>query len=135
LSALALGFGWTTALLSGGVSATDFSGPNNIVCAAIDVVACVDGQGCVEDGARAFDLPQFLFVDFTKKLVRGTEEGGHQETSPIMNMEATEKQVILQGVENHHGWTAAIDRQTGRMTLSSAGADVSFMIFGACTAL
>ena len=52
-----------------------------------------------------------------------------------MNLEATEKQVILQGVENHRGWTAAIDRQTGRMTLTSPGTDVSFMIFGACTAL
>lgn len=134
-SALVLCFSGTSALLSGGASAAGFEGPNNIVCAALDVVGCVDGQGCVEGEARAFDLPQFIFVDFENKQVRGTEEGGHQEVSPIKNLETTEKQVIIQGVENHRGWTAAIDRQTGRMTLTSAGADVSFMISGACTAL
>ncbi len=76
-----------------------------------------------------------MFVDFDKRQVRATDEAGHKEISPIKNMEQTEKQMILQGVENHRGWSASIDRQTGRMIVTSSGADVSFMIFGACTAL
>jgi hypothetical protein len=125
----------TTTLVSGGASAAGFDGTANLICAAIDVVGCVDGSSCVEGQARTFELPGFMFVDFEKKLIRATGESGHKEVSPIKNFEQTEKQVILQGVENHRGWSAVIDRQTGRMTVTSAGSDVSFMIFGACTAL
>ena len=135
LDALAMGLGLTTTLLSGGASAAGFDSKANLVCAAIDVVGCVNGPGCVEGQARTFELPEFFFVDFKNKVVRGTEEGRQQEVSRIRNFDVTEKQVILQGVENHRGWSIAIDRQNGRMTLTSAGADVSFMIFGACTAL
>lgn len=135
LSALVLGLGMTTTLVSGGASAAGFDGTANLVCAAIDVVGCADGSGCVEGRARTFELPGFMFVDFEKKLIRATGESGHKEVSPIKNFEQTEKQIILQGVENHRGWSAAIDRQSGRMTVTSAGSDVSFMIFGACTAL
>jgi len=134
-SALALGLGLTTTLLPGAASAAGFDGTTNLVCAAIDVIGCVNGPGCVEGQAGAFELPQFMFVDFENKVVRATDESGHKEVSPIKNSEQTETQMILQGVENHRGWSAAIDRQTGRMTVSSAGPDVSFMIFGACTAL
>ena len=134
-SALALGLGLTTTLLPGAASAAGFDGTTNLVCAAIDVIGCVNGPGCVEGQASSFELPQFMFVDFENKVVRATDESGHKEVSPIKNSEQTETQMILQGVENHRGWSAAIDRQTGRMTVSSAGPDVSFMIFGACTAL
>jgi hypothetical protein len=134
-SALALGLGLTTALMSGGASATGFDGTSNLVCAAIDVVGCVNGPGCLEGQARAFELPEFMFVDFENKLIRATDESGHTEVSPIKNFEQTRTQMILQGVENNRGWSAAIDRQTGRMSVTSAGPDVSYMIFGACTAL
>ena len=89
----------------------------------------------MEGQASSFELPQFMFVDFENKVVRATDESGHKEVSPIKNSEQTETQMILQGVDNRRGWSAAIDRQSGRMTVSSAGPDVSLMIFGACTAL
>lgn len=134
-SALVLGFGLTTTLLFGGPPAAAFDGTANLVCSAIDVVGCVNGPGCMEGTARSFELPQFMFVDFENKQVRTTGESGHKAVSPIKNFEQTERQMILQGVENHRGWSAAIDRQTGKMIVTSAGPDVSFMVFGACMAL
>jgi hypothetical protein len=134
-SVLALGLGLTTTLLTGGASAAGFDGNSNLVCAAIDVVGCMNGPGCMEGQARTFELPELMFVDFENNLVRATDESGHKQVSPIKNFEQTEKQMILQGVENHRGWSAAIDRQTGRISVTLAGPDVSFMIFGACTAL
>ena len=135
LPIFALGLGLTTAFLAGGASAAGFDGKSSLVCAAINVVSCVNGPDCLEGQASDFELPQFMFVDFKQKLVRATDESGLKEVSPIRNMEQTEKQIILQGVENDRGWSAAIDRHTGKMTITSAGPDVSFMIFGACTAL
>ncbi len=135
LKVLALGFGMITSLMSVVVLAEGLDGNGNVICAAIDVVGCENGPGCVEGSARSFDLPEFMFVDFNNKLVRATKESGHKQISPIKNLEKTESQLILQGVENQRGWSVAIDRQTGRMSVTSAGPDLSFMVFGACTAI
>lgn len=117
------------------VSAGGFDGSANLVCAAIDVVACIDGPVCLQGQARTFDLPEFLAIDFKQNVVRATQESGHKEVSPIKNIEQTGTQMILQGVENGHGWSMSIDQTTGRITTTVSGEEVSFMVFGACTAI
>jgi len=110
-------------------------GSSNLICAAFDVMACTDGGHCRRGEARAFDLPEFMDVDFKKKAVIATYDGGTTTaTSPIKNSEISGNQLILQGVENNHGWSMAIHRESGRMNLSSVGYEVSFTIFGACKA-
>jgi hypothetical protein len=130
-----LAVGAAVAAVQPGMSYAGFDASKNLVCAAIDVVGCVGGPDCSSGQAATFDLPQFMVVDFEQKVIRATDESGHKEVSPIRNLEQTDLQLILQGVENHRGWSAAIDRRTGQMTVTSAGPEVSFMIFGACTAL
>ena len=117
------------------VCAGKFDGTSNLVCAAIDVVACTDGSTCLHGQARTFDLPEFLAIDFNQKVVRATEESGHKQVSPIMNVEQTGTQMVLQGVENGHGWSMSIDQKTGRITTTVSGEEVGFMVFGACTTL
>lgn len=116
-----------------GASLAGIDGETNLVCATVDVIGCVNGPGCMEGHARDFDLPNFIFIDMDNKLVRATKESGHDQVSPVKNFEKTKSQLILQGVENHRGWNATIDRGNGDMTLTSSGKNVSFMIFGACT--
>ena len=132
LSGLALGLGLSLGLMATGASAAGFDGKTNLICAAYHVVACTDGA-CVEGIPQSFDLPTFMYMDFKRKLVHGTSKSGEEVTSPIKNYEVTDEAIILQGFENHRGWTTGIDRQTGELTLSSTGADVSFIIFGNCT--
>lgn len=124
-----------SALVTFTASGGGFDGSANLVCASIDVVGCTDGPVCLQAHAHEFELPEFVFVDFAGKVIRATDDSGHKEVSPIKSTESTDKQIILQGFENHRGWTLAVDRNTGRMTITSTGPDVSFMIFGACTAL
>ena len=123
------------AMLAPSASAAGIDGSRNLVCAAIDVVACAQGAGCIQGLARNFDLPEFMFVDFGAKIVRATGESPHKNVrSPIKNSETTKSQLVLQGVENGHGWSMSIDSASGRMTATLSGELVSFMIFGACTA-
>ncbi len=117
-------------------AAGSFDGSSNIICAAIDVVGCVDGAKCLKGPARTFELPEFMTVDFKKMVVHVSYDGGTKEAeSPIKNHETTGTQLILQGVENGHGWSMAIHRSTGRMTTVAAGEDLSFSIFGVCKAI
>ena len=120
-------------LLPAGVSAAGLDAKANLVCAAVDVIACANGPGCREGSANSFDLPQFMFVDFKKQQIHATDETGLNVVSPIKNSEITEPHIILQGTENHRGWSATIDKANGKMTVVSSGPGVSFMVFGACT--
>ena len=122
--------------LPGAAVAADFDGSKNLICAAIDVVACTEGTrgpNCMQGHARTFDLAEFFTINFKKKEIRATGNNAN-EVSPIMNQEKTDTQVFMQGVEHERGWTATVDQADGTLTLSVSGQDVSFVIFGACTA-
>jgi len=106
-----------------------------ILCAAHHVVGCVETGECLQGRARDFDLPGFLLVDFERKQVTGRKVSGEDDVSPIRNTETTEKQLILQGVENHSGWTIAIDRSDYSMSLTISSRELNVMMFGECTAI
>jgi hypothetical protein len=117
-------------------SAAGLDGSSNMVCAATRVVACTKAGTCFEGEASTFDLVEFIFVDVKAKVVRARTQGDtRKEESPIRVLEKSSNQLILQGVENGHGWGMSIDQAGGRMTAAIAGESANFMIFGVCTAL
>ena len=122
-------------LVSTAVSAAGMDGSSNIVCTVADVVGCAEAGGCVEGTAKSFDLPEFMILDAEKKVIRATYESGHKGVSPVKNLERSKDHLLLQGVENGRGWDIAINTKTGRMSASAVGDAVSFLAFGACTAL
>jgi len=121
---------------AGSASAAEpFDGKSNFICAAQGVSACVDGAVCSRGQARDFEMPDFMMVDFKDKVIRAFYDADKEATSSIKNMEASGSQLILQGVENDHGWSMAVHRESGRMSVGVAGHEVSFTIFGACKVL
>lgn len=116
-------------------AASKFDGSSNLICAAMDITACVDGVTCAKGQARTFDMPEFLTVNFKKKSIHADYDGDKTADSPFKHFQSTDSQLIIQGVENDHGWTMAISKETGRMSVASVGEEVSFTIFGACKAL
>jgi hypothetical protein len=130
-------FGVTLFASSSASAKDEIDGSANLICAAFDVMACLDGGICSRGEARSFEMPEFMNVDFKDKVVHATYDAASDKTanSPIKNSETSGNQLILQGVENNHGWTIAIHRETGRMSLAVVGDEVSFSIFGACKAL
>jgi len=128
---LVIALGLST-LFSPAASAAAISGKKDLVCASVDVVACTQGN-CLQGQAHTFDMPNFMFVDVEKRVVRAKEQESDKIESPIKNFEVTEDAIILQGFENHRSWSLGIERSTGAMTMSSTGAAVSFIVFGNCT--
>ena len=117
-------------------SAAGFDGSANLVCATYDVVACSKASTCMRGQAGTFELVEFMFVDFKARVVKARTEGDAKRIeSPIRTFEKSNSQLILQGVENGHGWGMSIDQAGGGMTTTVSGESSSFMIFGACTAL
>jgi hypothetical protein len=121
---------------SGTVAAKEaYDGKSNFICATQGVMACVDGAICSKGQARDFDMPDFMMVDFKGKVIRAFYDGDKEATSPIKYMESSGSQLILQGVENNHGWSLAVHRESGRMNVGVSGSEVSFSLFGACQVL
>lgn len=117
-------------------AASKFDGSSNLLCATFSITACVDGITCANGEARTFEMPEFLSVDFKEKSIHADYDSASDKTadSPFKNFQTTDSQLIIQGVENNHGWTMAINKETGRMSVSAVGQEVTFTMFGACRA-
>jgi hypothetical protein len=114
-------------------AATEVTGKENLVCATRHVMACMDEANCMRGSAKTFDVPAFMFVDLKTNQLRGVDDDGSTVASTSQGKDITPLAVILQGFENHTGWTVAIDRANGDFTLSLTSAEISFMIMGSCT--
>jgi hypothetical protein len=127
-----------TALMgAAGASAENpiITGKKNVICASQDIMACIDDAVCMQGKPSTFDMPIFMLVDVKTKAIRAVDQDGSSVTSPIKTHEVTDVSAIMQGYENHRGWTLAINKVDGSFTLSATGPDVNFMMMGACTQL
>jgi len=133
--AIAAGVVVAAALTATSVAAEGIDGKKDVVCAVMDVVACLEEESCLQGRASSFDLPEFIILDAKAKVIRPAYEGGEKAVSPVKNVERNGTHLILQGVENGRGWDIAIDTESGKMRAASVGDAVSFLAFGSCTAL
>ena len=122
------------------VAAQVFDGSKPLYCAMTDVVECVPGGECQEVMPENVNLPNFLFINFKKKIITASKEGGVQRTSKIENRERIDGKLIVQGIEDGVegvrdglGWSIAISESTGKMVVTGSGDQVGFVAFGACT--
>jgi len=117
-----------------------FDGSKALYCALMDTVQCVPGGECTEIEPEEVNLPDFLVINFKKKRITTTKEGGNKRTSKIQNRALIDGKLIIQGAEDGVegvrdglGWTIAVNDSTGKMVLTGSGDDVGFVFFGACT--
>ena len=122
------------------VMAQVFDGSKPLYCAIADVIECVPGGECQEVMPENVNLPNFLFINFKKKRITASKEGGVQRTSKIENRERVDGKLIVQGIEDGVegvkdglGWSIAISESTGKMVVTGSGDQVGFVMFGACT--
>ena len=117
-------------------------GSQPVICAAVEIMECVPNNGCQRISAREAGIPRFLQIDFAGKQITRTKPNGDEITSAIERSEVVDGRLILQGAEDGFegvpdgiGWSLSIDETSGDMVLTGSGADVAFVIFGACTPL
>jgi len=105
-----------------------FDGTKQLLCATIEAIDCSPGEQCERGLPEIIGAPQFMRIDFAKKEVIGPKR-----SAEILLMHKNDEQLTLQGYELDMGWTLAIDRDTGKMTVTFARGESAFVIFGACT--
>ena len=126
-----LALGVALALLSAGVTtsrAGDFDGSQPLICASMQALECVAGEDCLEGLPADFGAPTFMRIDFQQKAVIGPKRN-----SPVLFMDSSGGQLLLQGHELGFGWTIALDQESGQMSATLVGKTGTFVLFGACT--
>lgn len=107
-----------------------FDGTRTLLCASVEAIDCVSGETCVSGRPEAIGAPQFLRIDFAGQKIIGPKR-----TTPVLHMEKTEEQFLLQGIELEMGWVFALNRTTGKFSATLTDGEGAFVIFGACTQL
>jgi hypothetical protein len=108
--------------------AGDFDGSKPLLCAPVEVIDCVPGVPCFADTPAEMGAPAFLRIDFKKKTVTGPHA-----VAEIAALEKSDAQLLLQGVEIGHAFAIALDRESGRMTVTLSNVNGAFVLFGSCT--
>jgi len=111
------------------VLAVDFDGSAVLICAPAHTFDCAAGEDCATSLPEEIGAPAFMRIDVANRAVIGPKR-----TSPILFVDKSETQLLLQGTELGYGWTIALDRETGKMTATLANREGVFVLFGACTA-
>ena len=115
-------------------AAGDFDGSKPLICAAIFSAECnARDQECITGAPWMINIPVFMKVDFEAKQVTTTKQHETPRTSSISYVgKLGDGYTAIQGIDDAYAWSMLIAEETGSMTLSIAGEDTGYLVFGAC---
>ena len=113
--------------------AGDVAGAKKLICAPVTAIECGVEGSCDIGTAESINFPQFIRIDLDKRLVLAEAPDGKKRTSKIMNVVDSEGSIILQGAQLGRGWSAVINKGTGKFVVTVSAADFAFVVFGSCT--
>ena len=117
-------------LTAGTASAGDFDGSRLLICAPVEALDCAAGEACTKGRPDDIGAPKFLRIDFAQKVIVGP-----QQTTPILFMDKSDDQLLLQGKELGFGWTLVLDQESGTMSATLVNREGAVVLFGSCTPL
>ena len=117
-------------MMSGAAAAGDFDGSKLLICAPVEAMDCGPGDGCSKERPEDVGAPNFLRIDFANKVIVGPKQ-----TTPILLMDKSDDQLLLQGKELGYAWTLVLDQESGTMTVTLVNREAAFVLFGPCTPL
>ena len=104
-----------------------------LLCSITQAIECDETLGCAPYSEEA--PPTFLHIDLDRSLVTilGPPER-RGETTEINHSTVLETQWIHSGVQAGKGWTMAISKADGSMSMAVTEEHVGFVVFGRCIA-
>ena len=116
-------------------AASEFDGSKDLLCATLRATDCGRAGACEGGLPDDFNIPAFFAVSFSDNAIRALQPDQSELDTAIASKTGEDGRLILQGVEGGRGWSAVVVEETGHISVSVAGSDVAFAVFGSCTAL
>src|SRR4029453_3562847 len=114
----------------GAAAAGDFDGSKLLICAPVEALDCGPGEGGAKERPEDGGAANFLRIDIANKVIVGPKQ-----TTPILLMDKSDDQILLQGKELGYAWTLVLDQDSGTMTVPLVNREAAFVLFGPCTPL
>jgi len=113
--------------------ADDLTGAETILCSSAQVTICYTSGECENAPPWDLNIPDFVEIDLSKKLLRTTLASGENRSTPIKNLEREEGLLAMQGFEGGRAFSFVVNEKTGRLSVSVAREGISVTVFGSCT--
>ena len=128
---IAIGILAGSAVLPSAVPAAPLDGSAPMLCALSSVVECGRKGDCERSSSEESGIPAFIRVNVPQRLLSSLDGA---RTSPIVNVQRSNGQLMLQGMQLERVWGAVIDEESGRMSATAVEADGAFVLIGMCIA-
>jgi len=112
--------------------ASEFDGSEKLRCVPTDASECSGAGECQRVTVEEINIPKWIYIDFKKKELSGTDTEGVAETTAVENLRVMEGKTILQGAERGRAWSMVIDQTSGDFTAAVAGEGTGFVLLGIC---
>jgi hypothetical protein len=117
-------------LLSAVAVAADFDGSAAFNCTGRAGYSCEPGKACTKVKQQS-EANAVISVDPGNKTVKTPYR---TDPLPIANTVLNNEQLQLQGTSEKFAWSAVVNRQTGKVTITVADRVGAYVIFGQCKA-
>ena len=121
------------ALMATGVLADDLTGSDRILCTAVQATVCGSIGECESGSPWAWNIPQFLELDFAQKTIGTTKASKENRVTPIKNLMREGGLIFVQGIEAGRAFSFVIEEETGNLSAAVARSEITVSVFGACT--
>jgi hypothetical protein len=124
-------------LVAGGIgsgaasAAVPLDGSTPLLCAVTEVQECEPGAACQRRTPEQVNLTPFLRIDPGAKRVTTGDATGR--TAPIHELAQADGRLLMHGGQEGRSWSAAIQGDTGRLSVGVVDHEGGFLVFGACT--
>ena len=115
------------------ISAKEIRDKDQLICAFSEAALCRINEKCIEGSVKIADLPLLVRLNLDKKTIASTHLSGEHRTSTILSVNTSNKNLILQGVQEGSGWSMTIHKENGQMSVSSSLNGEGYIAFGVCT--
>ncbi|MEZ4598362.1 MAG: hypothetical protein R2940_01045 [Syntrophotaleaceae bacterium] len=104
---------------------------NSRLCALTRAFECGVNGECGELTIEEMALPRFVRLDLKQNVIVSLDKRVQREDTRIARVQDLGQTTVLQGIEQR-GWSIALGKETGTLTLSAAGDGHGFIVFGVC---
>jgi hypothetical protein len=113
-----------------GTSSVCTAAEDSVICTLTKVHDCSPEEGCVQVSADDMGLPRFVRIDFKSKTITSVDKVILRSTN-IATIDRLEDMTVMHGTEMR-GWSMALGKDSGNLTLSASGDGEGFVVFGVC---
>jgi hypothetical protein len=116
------------AIASAAAGAADFDGSSALSCTGVSGYSCDPDKACSKVEPESKTAPVVL-IDPPNKTVKTPYR---TDLLPVANSASNDEQLQFQGTSAKFAWSAIVNRNTGKVTITIADRVGAYVIFGQC---